>query len=182
LSDGKIKWYGYGDQNNTWESPQESFQAAINEYEAVHKKEVKEKVPNEQIENIPANTEPAVDAPPKAVKCRDRPPKKATLVQRTIVEKPQKMTLSKQLELAAAQGAATANMGRVTRASARRSEFVQTVELFLEEPVEFFFWEDHVKFFFLFPLSLQKFRERKNFLMEVNCTKIFWKCIVKKIK
>jgi hypothetical protein len=110
LGDGKVKylvkWYGYSDKDNTWESPQESFQAAIDEYEAVHKEEVKEEVPSEQIENIPADTEPAVDAPPKAVKRRGRPPKKATSVQRTIVEKPQKMTLSKQLELAAAQGAA----------------------------------------------------------------------------
>jgi hypothetical protein len=37
LSDSKVKylvkWYGYGDKDNSWESPQESFQAAIDEYE-----------------------------------------------------------------------------------------------------------------------------------------------------
>jgi hypothetical protein len=44
LADGKVKylvkWYGYGDKDNTWESPQESFQAAIDEYENAHKERV----------------------------------------------------------------------------------------------------------------------------------------------
>jgi hypothetical protein len=38
-----VKWYGYGDKDNTWEVPQESFQAVIDEYEAAQK----EKVPAE---------------------------------------------------------------------------------------------------------------------------------------
>jgi hypothetical protein len=44
LPDGKVKylvkWYGYGDKDNTWELPQESFQAAIDEYETAHKESV----------------------------------------------------------------------------------------------------------------------------------------------
>jgi hypothetical protein len=52
LPDGKVKylvkWYGYSDKDNSWESPQESFQAAIDEYEASQK----EKVPPES-ENVP---------------------------------------------------------------------------------------------------------------------------------
>jgi transposase InsO family protein len=38
LPEGKVKylvkWYGYSDNDNSWESPQESFQKAITEYEA----------------------------------------------------------------------------------------------------------------------------------------------------
>jgi hypothetical protein len=44
LSDGKVKhlvkWYGYGDKDNSWELPQESFQAAINEYKAAQKESI----------------------------------------------------------------------------------------------------------------------------------------------
>jgi hypothetical protein len=40
LADGKVKylvkWYGYSDKDNSWESPQESFQVAIDEYEVNH--------------------------------------------------------------------------------------------------------------------------------------------------
>jgi hypothetical protein len=46
-----VKWYGYGDEDNTWESPQESFQAVIDEYEA--KKE------EEQPQESEANSEHA---------------------------------------------------------------------------------------------------------------------------
>jgi hypothetical protein len=53
LEDGKVKylvkWYGYGDKDNSWESPQESFQAAIDEYKASQK----EKVQPQESENVP---------------------------------------------------------------------------------------------------------------------------------
>jgi hypothetical protein len=123
LKDGKVKylvkWYGYLDKDNSWELPQESFQAAIDEYEAAQK----EKVPQES-ENVPMteSEQPFVTDTPKVGKLAKKP---ATKVKKPVVkpgvpsEKP-KMTLSRQLELAAAAGAATVNTGRVTRSRMKK--------------------------------------------------------------
>jgi hypothetical protein len=129
LADGKVKylvkWYGYGDQDNTWESPQESFQAAIDEYEAKKEEEQPQESENVPIASIDTkNTKEPIM--PKVVKRRGRLAKKpATRVKKPVVkpavssEKP-KMTLLKQIELAAVKGAATANTGHMTRSHAKK--------------------------------------------------------------
>jgi hypothetical protein len=88
-------WFGYSDKDNSWESPQESFQAAINEYEAAQpeRTEVAEDIP----ESVPE---------PTPVK-RGRPPKKA-VPKATVAPTTAKMTVSRQLQLA--EGAATASI------------------------------------------------------------------------
>jgi hypothetical protein len=100
LSDGKVKylvkWYGYGDKDNSWESPQESFQAAIDEYEASHVKqpEPEQSEKSERGTVVPEVNVVAEPVMPKVVKCRGRPPKKP------VSNETPKMTLSKQIELA----------------------------------------------------------------------------------
>jgi hypothetical protein len=138
LADGKVKylvkWYGYRDQDNTWELPQESFQAVIDEYKAKKEKEQPQESGNVPIASVDTkNTEgPIVMETPKIVKRRGRPAKKpvarvkkpVTRVKKPVMklvvssEKP-KMTLLKQPELAATS-VATANMGHVTRSCAAK--------------------------------------------------------------
>jgi hypothetical protein len=109
LPDGKMKylmkWYGYSDKHNSWESPQESFKKKIDEFEAA------QTVPEVSVE--PASEQPA----PKPTKERTTWPKKATTAD---FPKAPRMTLSKQIEAAAAQGANSANTGRVTRSRAKK--------------------------------------------------------------
>jgi hypothetical protein len=84
LSDGKVKylvkWYGYGDQDNTWKSPQESFQAVINEYKAKKEEEQPQESDNVLIASVGTqNTEkPIVIEIPKVVKHKSRLVKKPT--------------------------------------------------------------------------------------------------------
>jgi hypothetical protein len=91
LGDGKVKylvkWYGYGHQDNTWESPQESFQAAIDEYEVSHVKqpEPEQSERSEQSEHkteAPERTSVAEPAMSKVVERRGRPPRKAATMKR----------------------------------------------------------------------------------------------------
>jgi hypothetical protein len=130
LSNGKVKylvkWYGYGDKDNTWESPQESFQATIDEYKAKEEEQPQESEVNNSEHAKPVET---VDTP-KPVKRQGRPPRKAASTVKKPAAVPKvvavsdapapKMSLSKQLALAATEGAATANTGRVTRSRAKK--------------------------------------------------------------
>jgi hypothetical protein len=73
-----VKWYGYGDHDNTWESAQESFQGAIDEYEAKKGEEQPQESKNVPIASIDTkNTEePIVLEMPKVVKHKGKPVKK----------------------------------------------------------------------------------------------------------
>jgi hypothetical protein len=110
LPDGKVKylmkWYGYSNKHNSWESPQDSFKEKIDEYEAAHI------VPEKSVE--PASEQAA---PPKTTKGRTTRPKKAPTADSS---KAPKLTLSKQIEAAATQGANSATAGRVTRSRAKK--------------------------------------------------------------
>jgi hypothetical protein len=110
LPDGKVKylvkWYGYSDKDNTWESPQDSFKEKIDEFDAA------QTVPEESVE--PASEEPT---PPKTIRGKTTRPKKALTAD---FPKAHKMTLSKQIEAAAAQGANAEHTGRVTRSRAKK--------------------------------------------------------------
>jgi hypothetical protein len=108
LSDGKVKyfvkWYGYGDKDNTWELPQESENVLIASV------------------NIQNTEKPIVIEMPKVVKRRGRLAQKpvARVKKPAVASEKPKMTLLKQLELTAAEGVATANTGRVTRSQAKK--------------------------------------------------------------
>jgi hypothetical protein len=110
LPDGKVKylmkWYGYSDKHNSWESPQDSFKEKIDEFEAT------QTVPEVSVE--PASEPPT---PPKTTKGRTTRPKKAPIADFPNVPR---MTLSKQIEAAAAKGANSAHTGRVTRSRAKQ--------------------------------------------------------------
>jgi hypothetical protein len=106
--------------------PQESFQSAIDEYEAKKEAEQPQESENVPIVSVDTTEEPVVTGTPKVVKRRGRPAKKPVVRVRKLVVKPAvsskkpKMTLSKQLELAAAEGASTANTGCMTRSRAKK--------------------------------------------------------------
>jgi hypothetical protein len=117
-----VKWYGYSNKDNSWESPQESFQAVIDEYEASHVKQPEPEQSGHKTE-APKVTSVAEPAMSKIVECRGRPPRKAATMKRPttptkttkkpLSSKTPRMSLSKQLALAAAEGAASANTRQV---------------------------------------------------------------------
>lgn len=101
-----LRWYGYGPDEDTWESPQPSFQALIDQYELEHGKPTpttKEPSPTSITPNKSASNPINLPKPTNAM------PKK----------KP-RITLSRQLDLAAAEGAQTTNTGRVTRSRSKK--------------------------------------------------------------
>jgi hypothetical protein len=124
---GEVVWIG-GPGQYLGVATREFFQAAIDEYIAKKEEEQPQKSENIPIASIDTkNTEkPIVMETPKVVKCRGRPAKKPVVrvskpvVKPTVSSEKPKMTLSKQLKLAAAEGAATANTGCMTRSQAKK--------------------------------------------------------------
>jgi hypothetical protein len=104
------KFVGYPEPK--WVKPQKSFAEAIEKFQSKGKKQP------ELTENVPLKGVVKRKGRPKKVNT-----KKLAATVPKVVAAPSaapKMTLSKQMELVAAEGAATANTGRVTRSRAKK--------------------------------------------------------------
>lgn len=125
LPDGKVKylvkWFGYSDKDNTWESPQPSFQKLIDKYETAQK-QTKEPVAEPTI----SVSEPSKEEPVHKIVKRGRPKKaltdaKPAIKSVTPANTPMgKISLSKQIELVSAQGVMAAHSVQRTRSRAKK--------------------------------------------------------------